>query len=278
MRRIVWIVLLAAAPGLWAQAPRTVRLSTPDDVGIIATYYPTEKDHAPAVVLLHGYGLARDEWSTFAPLLQEMGIASLAIDMRGHGESTRRLTANGPVLVDFKSFTVQDFQKMLLDVNGAVDWLTEQPGVDNQRVGIVGSDFGANIALRYALFNGDLKTIVLFSPLLDYRGVRADDVMKRLGPVPLRIFVSREDPYSFEPCKQLMAIRKEAGHTRDDKELTVCTGAQRGTAMLKGVQGLQAIVLGWLQNTLIGPEPEPTTPLTPPVPPPPTPAPPVPAK
>src|SRR2546427_6730510 len=124
---IVFALLLAFGAVAFAEPPRVVRLTTADDVGVFADFYAATTNPAPAVLLLHSLGKARDEWAGFAPLLQRVGFAVLAIDLRGHGESSRRLTADGPHLVDFNTFAPRDFAAMLLDVNAAFDWLASQP-------------------------------------------------------------------------------------------------------------------------------------------------------
>ena len=97
-RQMVVVLLLGASLALpaRAQTARAIRLTTADGIGIIGTYYPAQTDIAPAVLLLHGLGQTRTDWTAFARLLQQNGIAALAIDLRGHGESTRRVTAAGP--------------------------------------------------------------------------------------------------------------------------------------------------------------------------------------
>ena len=261
LKRLVTLAVsvLAVTHVTVAQTVRTIRLTTADDVGISAAYYPVAGDSAPAVVLLHGLATNRDEWSGFASLLQRNGIAALAIDLRGHGESTRRLTAQGPELVDYHKFTPHDFQDMLLDVNAATDWLcsTNQPGINKNRIGIVGANLGANIALRYTMFNEDLAALVLLSPGLNYKDVRTDDAMQKLGAVPLRIAVSQYDAFAFESSKRLIEIRKETGHASDTNALIICTGNLHGANMLKGVKDLPTILLDWLKQVLLGAAPEP---------------------
>jgi len=258
LRKLIILTLVAVAAATLtadAQVRRPLRLTTADDVGISAVYYPVTSASAPAVLLLHGFARTRDEWGTFPSTLQRNGIAVLAIDFRGHGESTRRLTAAGPELVDYHNFTPRDFQDMLLDVEAAMDWLLDQPATDKHHIAIIGGSLGANVALRYALFNEDLAALVLFSPGITYKDLRTDDVMQKLGPLPLRIAVSRNDPFAFESCKRLIDIRKDAGHTTDTNELIICTGNLHGADMLKGVKDLPTIMVDWLRQTLLGEPP-----------------------
>jgi dienelactone hydrolase len=245
-------VFVAGAASAFAQTTRVVRLTAADDVGIIATYYPSERDRAPAVLLLHDLNKDRSEWKEFASLLQRNGIAALAIDFRGHGESTRKLTAAGVVELKLQDFTARDLQDMPLDVEAAVDWLQAQSEIDKNRIALLGAGFGANIALRYAALNEDLAGVAVLSPGIVYRGIRADDVIRQLGTMPVHIFVSTDDPFSFESSKRLIEIRKEIGIATADKELTTCTGNLHGVPMLKGVRNLPQFVLSWCQQVLFG--------------------------
>jgi dienelactone hydrolase len=253
LRKTLLALSLSVTASLaFAQTTRTVRLDTTDDVGIIGTYYPTDQPHTPAVLLLHSILRDRSVWNDFATLLQHNGIAALAIDLRGHGESTRKLTAEGPVKIDIRELTARDYQDMLLDVEAAIDWLQTQPEIDKKHIALIGESFGANIALRYAAINEDLSAVAVFSPGLNYRGVRTDDVIRQLGRAPFHIFVSQNDAFAFESSKRLVEIRQESGVAAATNELTVCTGSLHGTEMLKSVRNLPQILLSWLKESLLG--------------------------
>ena len=59
---LLTLALVASTAVVSAQTTRTVRLTTADDVGIIATYYPADRDHVPAVLLLHELNRDRSDW------------------------------------------------------------------------------------------------------------------------------------------------------------------------------------------------------------------------
>lgn len=244
---------IAAGSGVTGQTVRTVRLITTDDVGILASYYPASRGPAPVVVLLHNLGRTRAQWDDFAPRLQREGIAVLAPDLRGHGESTARITAAGRQPLDVRAFKPSDFQDMLFDLEAAVDWLSEQPDIDGDKIAVVGSSLSANVALRYATINEDLAALVLLSPGIVYRGVRADDAMKTLRKMSLLIVTSRYDAFAFESSKQLDRIRREAGPPRAAEELWVCGGNAHGALLLSAVKNLPERLAGWLKDSLVGP-------------------------
>ena len=252
------LLLLGVVTGLFsgladADTVRAIRLMTSDDLELSAAYYPVSSNSAAAVVLLHSYGQTKDEWGTVPILFQRNGIAVLAFDLRGHGESIRRLTANGVETVDYRKFATQDFKKMLADVNQAYDWLATQPGIDKHRIAIIGSSIGANLALRYAAVNDDVAALILLSPGLFYQNIRTDDVMTNFGKRPLRIVVGRTDTFPFDSAKHLMALRQHAGQAVESNELLACTGNLHGAALLTGVKELPSVVFAWLDRTLSSP-------------------------
>ena len=250
VRILLFILAVALAGQAGADNIRPIRLMTRDDLELAGVYYPVATNSAAAVLLIHSYGKNHEEWGPVAPLFQENGIAVLAIDLRGHGDSTRRLTADGVKTLDYHNFSPQDFTAMLLDINQAYDWLSTQPGIDAKRIAVVGSSIGANLALRYAAFNDEVAGLILISPGLVYHDLRTDDVITKYGRRPLRIVVSRDDVFAFESSRRLIDLRQHAGQAVESNELIACSGTLHGSTMLTGVKGLSAVVFGWLEDTL----------------------------
>lgn len=260
MFRIATLFILATllAPVGRAQDARLVRFKSSDGVGLVATYYPVPTNSAPAVILLHGYTKNRQEWSDFALLLQRAGLAALALDLRGHGDSTRQVTATGVEILDARNLLPSDFAAMTLDVDAAFNWLTDQPGINAHRIAVAGSSVSANVALRYAQFNDEVAALLLLSPGLTYRGLRTDNVMNRIGPRPLRIAVSVGDAYSYESSKRLIEIRHETyPATKPEEELLECGGPLHGVTMFTGIKKLAPALADWLQHALLAAPPAP---------------------
>jgi dienelactone hydrolase len=201
-------------------------------------------------MFLHGLNQKRATWTLMAEALQARGVAVLTMDLRGHGESVRRITAYGAQILDASKFTGQDHLAMMMDIETAYAWLEKQPGIDRTRIGLVGTSVSANLAIRYAAINRQLGALVVLSPMVNTgSGLRTDDAIKDIGPMPLRIFVSRHDSFSFSSCERLIAIRKEQG-LNVDSELVVCTGPLHGTDMMVGVKKLPGMIVDYLDNTL----------------------------
>jgi alpha/beta superfamily hydrolase len=112
----------------------------------------TESLH-PAVVLCHAQPATS---SLDEPLLQRLaddiaaaGMLALRINFRGVGHSQGAQT---------------DGRLEPLDVAGAVDFILGQPGVDPEKLALIGHAFGAYIVLAYAEHDARVRTVVAISP------------------------------------------------------------------------------------------------------------------
>lgn len=105
------------------------------DVVLAATLYrPTGmKGDLPAIVTVHGSGETdRKAMADFTGLALDFGFAVLSFDKRGVGASTGK----------YERFNVKEssriFQNLALDVVHSVRWLEGQPGIDRERIGLLG--------------------------------------------------------------------------------------------------------------------------------------------
>lgn len=225
--------LAAAGP-----APKDVVLHTADGVEIKATYYPSQRPGSrPSVILLHMLNRTRRDWADFARALSDAGYAAVAIDLRGHGESTRGVGS-------WRDFGPESFRAMVEDVTAAHAYLREAPEADGGRLAVIGASIGANVALRYGAREPSVKTLVLLSPGLDYRGVATAEAMGAYGGRPVLIAASREDSYSAQSCTRLDAL------ARGRHRLILYNGAGHGTRMFPKVPELKTTILEWLASTL----------------------------
>ncbi len=110
---------------------QSVRLTARDGIMIAGTFWPGRRADAPAVLLLHGVGASRRQTAPMAEALVAQGYAALAIDLRGHGEST----------ITDHSYGLDEG----LDARAALDWLkAKQHGA---RIGVIGVSLGGAAAL-----------------------------------------------------------------------------------------------------------------------------------
>ncbi|RVT89799.1 alpha/beta hydrolase [Sphingomonas crocodyli] len=127
-----WLVRGYGGPVPSAVAPaRDIRLTASDGISIAGTYRPGCTVDAPAVLLLHPKGGGRAAMAGNAKWLSARGFATLAIDLRGHGEST---------ITDL-SYGLHESR----DARAAFDWLkVRQRGAP---AALVGSSLGGAAAL-----------------------------------------------------------------------------------------------------------------------------------
>lgn len=129
----------------------------PDGVQIPAIELRPPSAPIASILLLHGITTDKNEYGDFfialADAFADLGIASLRIDFRGHGESCESSCAF--------SITSQ-----VLDTISAVKWLTDRFKV---KVHLLGCSFGAPPAIfTSALAPSSVATISLICPVLDY--------------------------------------------------------------------------------------------------------------
>src|SRR5919198_608042 len=117
-----------------------VSFLTDDKVLIVGTYYTPQTSSSSssnsaatttstnAIILLHMLGHNRNDWNSFASTLSNKsnGYAVLSIDLRGHGDS---ISQDGNT-ISFQSFTPDDFNKMVLDVKAAKQFLLTQKNIN----------------------------------------------------------------------------------------------------------------------------------------------------
>jgi len=155
MRKILLLVACFCCSGLATANTRDVSLTTADHVNIRATLSTPDETGTPAaaVILIHQGGSNRREWEPLVPQLLSQGYVVLAYDVRGHGESD-------PVDSVYKLFN--DPAQAPLDLQAAIHFLTALPGVDAQRIAVVGASIGANLAAMASSEMG-IKTAVAIS-------------------------------------------------------------------------------------------------------------------
>lgn len=229
MRWLVLIVLLLVAGCTGGgTGGKDVTLTTKDGVKIAATYYAGGER---GVILLHMLGRSRGDYAGLAQELNTRGFSVIAIDLRGHGQSEG----------NWRSFSPREFNAMTLDVRAAKEYLVSR-GVKPGRIGIVGASIGANIALRYAAEDHDIKTVVLLSPGLDYRGVVTEDAARQLRSAFFA--ASEEDTYAYSSTERLYSLAE------GEKVFERLRGAGHGTEMLDASPQLRKKVIAWLEARL----------------------------
>jgi pimeloyl-ACP methyl ester carboxylesterase len=208
-----------------------VTIEAADGLLLHATYYgPGGIGPFPGVILLHMLGSNRQVWEDvgFTEALLTEGYAVLALDMRGHGDSGSN----------------RDWQQADDDLEWVWNYFVGLENIDGERTAVIGASIGSNIALRTGANEPAVKTTVLLSPGLDYRGVTTEDAVEKYGSRPILIVASEEDTYSANSSKTLAEL------AQGEVELQMYNGAGHGTDMFGPQPDLTEILLNWLEETL----------------------------
>lgn len=228
------LALLALHPASEAAAgTQRVTIRTDDGISLAATWYEPGARSAPAVILVHMLHKTRRDWDAVASRLAAEGIGALAVDLRGHGESSGTLPEG----------ETADYSSLVRDVTAARRYLASRGDV--QRIGIGGASIGANLAVLEAVADPAVASLALLSPSTDYRGLRIDAAMKKYGARPALLIASDDDAYASRSVKEL---QKAGGGLR---EVLILSHAGHGTVMLGRDSDLAGTLVDWFRKTLL---------------------------
>ncbi len=138
---------------------QTLTLTTDDGKSLAATFFhPDGVSVLPAVLLLHQFAEDQSQWGQMPQRFGEAGVAVLTLDLRGHGGSDPQ---NGAPTDIFR-----DPNQAPLDVAAAVAFLKASPLVMPERLGVIGTSVGANLAVVAMVQQQGVEAIVSISPRL----------------------------------------------------------------------------------------------------------------
>jgi dienelactone hydrolase len=152
MRRLSLLLCLPALLTAAQPATRDMSLTSPDGFELKGSLtIPPEPGLRPVVILAHQFQADRSGWKPLADLLNAKGIATLALDLRGHGESTQNGGETVAVTPDFlTSAKTVGFDKIPADLIQAAAWVRRQKRINPRRLGLAGSSVGAFASLMAA--------------------------------------------------------------------------------------------------------------------------------
>lgn len=214
-----------------------VTFQTSDNVTIIGDWV-LPAGAKKAALLLHMMPATKESFLPLSSELNKAGFATLAIDLRGHGQSVKQ----GDATLDYKTFKDSHHQQSRLDLDSAMNFLKAK-GFAEDSISFVGASIGANLALDALQRYSGAKRAVLLSPGLDYRGVKTSLPMKNLGKDQKAWLLSaRGDEYSAQSVAALQKINP------DSSKLTIYEGADHGTNLFKSQSGLISDIVKFLSQ------------------------------
>ena len=220
-----------------------ITFETNDHVTIVGDWYPVPT-LAGAVVLVHMMPETRASWALFQRALSKKNLASLAIDLRGHGEST---AGQDGAALDYKEFSDEMHQSSIWDVMGACDWLRSR-GIETRQIALAGASIGSHVCLQQLANEPVIPGALLLSPGENYHGIVAIEEIEKLGgDQSLLIASSEEDAESFTASKKLFDLAPVR-----NKTFLPYKGAGHGTSIFAADVTLLDKGAKWLFEVISG--------------------------
>ncbi|MDA1096487.1 MAG: alpha/beta fold hydrolase [Chloroflexi bacterium] len=199
----------------------TVSFQTSDGLRLSGTLFRPvgngEQSSDLGVVLSHMYPADQSSWHLFGRRLATMGLAALAFDFRGYGDSQDE---KNPALID-------------RDVEAAVDYLLTQ-GV--ALVVLIGASMGGTASLIVADRRVEVVGVATLSAPLEFNGLDARDAVDGLTTAAL--FIAAEGDGRAERFARGFADAATAPAVA-----FVVPGSDHGTELLEGDQSREVGIL-----------------------------------
>jgi len=218
----------AATPTAPMLESGTVEIPGAEGLTLRGTWTAPAEAPAAAVLLLHMYARSRSDWQAFMARLTSAGYASLAIDLRGDGETGGE----------------ENWELAREDVRAAYQWLAARPEVDSARIAVLGASIGANLSLWLGAQESGLGAVLLLSPGFDYFRVQIEGLVEAYGERPLFLAAAEDDPYSAE------TVRGLAEAAAGPADLIVYPQGGHGTGMFDTTPDLADRILAFLGTYL----------------------------
>lgn len=174
-----------------------VEIETKDNFLLVGDLYfaPQKKPPRPLVVLLHSYGMKASDWGGLASDLRLNNYNVLALDLRGHGRSTRTSSLK---YKSVNSFTGADWRKFPSDVITSIDFIKKNyHSINADEYYLIGADIGASAAVLAAnIMKNKPKKMVLISPYSNFKGLDITPFVPKLTKTPIMVMASSADKTS----------------------------------------------------------------------------------
>ncbi len=196
---------------------------------------PAADQPVPAVLLLNKAAGNRDAYELLARHLADRGIASLRLDLRGHGESTNR----GQFVPGSESARSLIWNAEA-DVWAAHQFLRAYPGIDADRIGVVGASYsGEEMAEAGRRFQYAAAYVALSPGSFSDASIDAIDV----SGVPWLFVASNNDEFLQDIT---VAVQARSEHV----QVEILPGDAHATDLLDVHPDLPARLAVWLGHRL----------------------------
>jgi dienelactone hydrolase len=193
------------------------------------------------VLLLHQCNRQRKVWDELARQLAAAGINVLTLDLRGFGES-----AGTPADKATPQQAAEAQQKWPGDIDSAFAYLTSQPGVKRDVIGVGGASCGVNNSIQTARRHpAEVKSLVLLSGGTDYAG---SQFLRQASQLPALFAMADDD--EFRPTVEIVPWLYTVASNPGNRFAHYSTGGH-GADMFALHPELRSMIVDWYVTTLI---------------------------
>lgn len=163
-----------------AESIQKINLKSSDGKNISADFYSVESPNG-WLILTHMMPATKESWKVIAEEMRKLGYASIALDLRGHGQSE-----GGPD--GYQKFTDSEHQAGIKDIAAAWEFLKSK-GAAPEKTMVVGASIGANLSMQFLVEHSDIGGGIFLSPG-DYKGIDSGELVKKIGKDQGVVFVA----------------------------------------------------------------------------------------
>jgi pimeloyl-ACP methyl ester carboxylesterase len=193
----------------------------------------------PAALLVHGFGQDRKIWERLIhEHLLPAGFAALSLDLRGHGQSLERAGAR----IEAAQAWVSDPQQFPLDIAAAVGWLKAHDNVDKNRIAIVGSGLGADLAFLASGKYEEIRAAVALSGNAE-NAMRLTAGTENFQPHSILYIATEKDPGAVDSARTLERLSGFPVRVQ-----IYADSDAYGTQMLQQIPAASVLLMDWLKK------------------------------
>lgn len=192
MRKLILYLILILSHS-YLNSQESLYIETDDGWKILLKYVKPKKDNLPLLLLIHSQKENHTEWKGWFNFIEDFGYGWAALDLRGHGVSIYKIDGSSQT---YNSFSISgndnEYNKMIRDIDKAVVYLSSS-GIKEERIFIIGSHLGANVAAKYCVINKNIGGLILIHPYSNINDIPIIGLLRNYGTQRPLLIISPEN-------------------------------------------------------------------------------------
>jgi len=216
---------------------RSTRVEVPNDGWnlVAELVVPRSSRAVPAVILLNKANGNRSAYVGLAAHLAKYGIASIRVDLRGHGESVNR-----GQFVPFQENAGHIMNGADADIWAITQYVQKLKSIDRERIGFVGASYSGEEMAVCARKNGYHRAYVALSP-----GSFSDESLDAIDPSKTPwLFVRSADERSMSNFLERLHLKSKTS------QIVEVPGTKHATDILESNPEVAEMIAVWFKHKL----------------------------